>query len=115
MLLTRVAKSLANSEKMSFAGQVDWKRMLTVCAVDTMGKPSATAPVEAAAARDRNLRRSGAPPFFMNSIWLSPWVCRYVGTRRRRGQARPRGSRGEGSARPFYARPGGAQQVSVTG
>src|ERR1043165_3322270 len=43
---------------MSFEGQVDWKRMLMgPCALTIAGKPSVAAPVVAATAPVRNLRR----------------------------------------------------------
>jgi len=50
MSFTFLAKSVAYSWKMSLAGQVLWKRRLTVCALDTMGAamaPAATVPVAA--------------------------------------------------------------------
>src|SRR5512138_732819 len=56
--LTLSAKSTAYSWKMSFDGQVLWKRRLTGAAALTIaGKPSAVAPVAVAAAAPRNLRR----------------------------------------------------------
>src|SRR5690242_18644184 len=57
MSLTFFAKSCAYSWKMSFAGQVLWKRNEVVCARETIGAasaPPATAPV---AAFWRNRRR----------------------------------------------------------
>jgi hypothetical protein len=58
MSLIFFAKSLAYSWKMSFEGQVLWKRMLIgPCALAIIGKPSVAAPAVAAAAPDRNLRR----------------------------------------------------------
>src|SRR5690349_14021669 len=58
MSFTIFAKSSAYSWKMSFDGQVDWKRKeIGPCAFTIIGKPSAVAPVAAAAAPVRNLRR----------------------------------------------------------
>src|SRR5687768_8661503 len=58
MSFTFFAKSLAYSWKMSFAGQVLCQRMeIGPCALAIIGKPSAAAPVVAAAAPRRNLRR----------------------------------------------------------
>ncbi len=58
MSLTFFAKSSAYSWKMSFDGQVLWKRRLvTACAVEIIGKAIAPAPTAPAAALPRNLRR----------------------------------------------------------
>ena len=60
MSLTRFAKSFAYSWKMSFCGQVLCQRIeIGPCALRILGKPSAAAPVAAAAipAPVRNLRR----------------------------------------------------------
>ena len=50
MSLTFLAKSLAYSWKMSFAGQVLWNRKLVVWARDTIGAVSAPAAPTAVAA-----------------------------------------------------------------
>src|SRR5436189_6284551 len=61
MSLTFFAKSSAYSWKMSFWGQVLCQRIeIGPCALATIGKPSAAAPVAASAAPCRNLRR-GVP------------------------------------------------------
>jgi hypothetical protein len=58
MSFTFLAKSMAYSWKMSFAGQVLCQRMLIgPCALTMDGKPRVAAPVAAAAAPVRNLRR----------------------------------------------------------
>src|SRR5512145_566638 len=58
MALTLLEKSTAYSWKMSFAGQVLWKRRLIGAAAFTIdGKPSAAAPVAVAAAAPRNFLR----------------------------------------------------------
>lgn len=58
MALTLLAKSTAYSWKMSFDGQVLWKRRLIgACAFAIEGKPSVAAPVAVAAAAPRNFRR----------------------------------------------------------
>src|SRR6185295_18773109 len=62
MSLTFLAKSCAYSWKMSFAGQVDWKRKLAVCARETPGAASAPAVAAPAAAFFRK-RRRGAVVF----------------------------------------------------
>src|SRR5512139_420018 len=65
MALTLPAKSVAYSWKMSFDGQVLWKRRLTGAAAFTIdGKPSAAAPVALAAAAPRKLRRLS-----LASVW----------------------------------------------
>jgi hypothetical protein len=58
MALTLLAKSTAYSWKMSFAGQVLWKRRLTGAAAFAIeGKPNVAAPVAVAAAAPRNFLR----------------------------------------------------------
>src|SRR5262245_26924626 len=58
MSLTFFAKSSAYSWKMSFCGQVLCQRIeMGPCALATIGKPSAAAPVAARAAPCKNLRR----------------------------------------------------------
>src|SRR6267142_1967788 len=60
MSFTFLAKSLAYSWKISFDGQVLCQRMeIGPCALAIIGKPSVAAPVAAAAAPVRNLRRDG--------------------------------------------------------
>jgi len=71
MSLTFLAKSWAYSWKMSFAGQVDWKRRLTVCAVEIIGAARAPAPTVVAAARLMKRRR--AVGFWV--MGLSPFGC----------------------------------------
>jgi hypothetical protein len=66
MSLTFLAKSSAYSWKMSFWGHVLCQRIeVGACALATMGNPSAAAPVAAAAAPVRNLRRDG---------WVLAWA-----------------------------------------
>src|SRR5205823_8711239 len=61
MSLTFLAKSSAYSWKMSFCGQVLCQRIVIgPCALATMGKPSAAAPVAATAAPVRNFRRDAS-------------------------------------------------------
>ena len=61
MSLTFFAKSWAYSWKMSFEGQVLWKRNdVCACAVDTIGKAMAPAPRAPAEARLRKRRRCEA-------------------------------------------------------
>jgi len=60
MSLTFLAKSLAYSWKMSFAGQVLWKRSDTACALAIIGAAIAPAPAVAAAAFCRKRRRGAA-------------------------------------------------------
>ena len=57
MSFTFLAKSLAYSWKMSFDGQVDWKRRLVVCARLTIGAARAPAAAAPVAAFFRNRRR----------------------------------------------------------
>ena len=57
MSLTFLEKSCAYSWKMSFVGQVLWKRSDVVCAVDTIGKAMAPAPTAPAEADFRKRRR----------------------------------------------------------
>jgi hypothetical protein len=68
MSLTFLAKSCAYSWKISFAGQVDWKRKLTVCARETAGAASAPAVAAPAAAFFRKRRR-----------WAGLWVGSVMG------------------------------------
>jgi hypothetical protein len=72
MSFTFLAKSLAYSWKMSLAGQVLWKRRLTVCALLTMGAAMAAAPTAPAEACFRKLRR-GAPDWRGEVIERTPW------------------------------------------
>src|SRR5438093_906651 len=61
MSLTFLAKSRAYSWKMSFCGHVLCQRIVMgPCALATLGKPRAAAPVAATAAPFRNLRRDAA-------------------------------------------------------
>src|SRR5512139_3509346 len=71
MSLTFLTKSLAYSWKMSFAGQVLWKRRVVVWALETIGNPRAAVPAVAAAALERNFRRVGAASFLRTSITIS--------------------------------------------
>jgi hypothetical protein len=66
MSFTFFAKSFAYSWKMSFAGQVLCQRMLIgPCALTIIGKPRVAAPVAAAAAPRRNLRRESLIGFLL--------------------------------------------------
>src|SRR5512139_1157135 len=74
MSLTFLAKSSANSWKMSLAGHVLCQRIVVGLAWPFAIIGKASVPAVAAAAPDRNLRRVGAESFFFRkSIDASPW------------------------------------------
>jgi|GEM_PF-5716084 len=53
---------------MSFAGQVDWKRSVVVCALLTIGAARAAAPTAAVPVVFRKRRRFGAACFAASSL-----------------------------------------------
>src|SRR5262245_47047828 len=97
MSLTFLAKSCAYSSKMSFAGQVDWKRKFAVCARETAGAAIAPAAAAPAAAFFRKRRRW--PGLLVDSVMgLVSFVVDPIGSMQTPGRTAPGGALTIGSA-----------------